>query len=111
MVAYFFVPVVLHIVSAKSLDKFWTAGEPKVFLVNAKNGGEGTLNVLSNRIDLETKIENENGFYTATLTPHTKGQHRVVLMYGGVDIPGGTFDFEVFLLKLNVVYYECWAYK
>uniref|UniRef100_A0A1I7VY84 Filamin/ABP280 repeat family protein n=1 Tax=Loa loa TaxID=7209 RepID=A0A1I7VY84_LOALO len=82
-------------VESKSLDKFWRSGEPKIFLVNTKNGGKGALSVLSDRVDLETKIEKkEDGFYTATLTPRTEGQHRVVLMYGGVNIPGGTFDFE-----------------
>uniref|UniRef100_A0AAF5PZP8 Calponin-homology (CH) domain-containing protein n=1 Tax=Wuchereria bancrofti TaxID=6293 RepID=A0AAF5PZP8_WUCBA len=82
-------------VESKSLDKFWTIGEPRVFVVNAKNGGKGALNVLCERADLEIKIDkNEDGSYTITLTPHTQGQHRVMLTYGGVDIPGGTFDFE-----------------
>lgn len=92
-------------VSAKPHDKFWIVGEPKVLLVNTKNGGEGALNILSNKIDLETKIEkNMDGLYTAILTPKTEGQHRIVLIYGGVHIPGGTVDFEVSLLKLNLVY-------
>ncbi|OZC12621.1 hypothetical protein X798_00252 [Onchocerca flexuosa] len=82
-------------VEPKSHDKFWTVGEPKVFVVNTKNGGEGALNILSNNIDLETKIEkNMDGLYTAVLTPKTEGQHRIMLIYGGVEIPGGTFDFE-----------------
>ncbi|CAG9538291.1 unnamed protein product [Cercopithifilaria johnstoni] len=82
-------------VESKSLDKFWTAGEPKVFVVSTKDGGEGALNVLTDNVDLETKIEKkEDGFYIVTLTPHVEGQHRVALMYGGVDIPDGTFDFE-----------------
>nr|CDQ02091.1 BMA-FLN-1, isoform a [Brugia malayi] len=59
---------------------------------------------------LQTR-DNEDGSYTVTLTPHAQGQHRVMLMYGGVDIPGGTFDFEVSVLKLNIVYYECFIRK
>lgn len=84
---------------------FWTVGEPKVFVVNTKDGGgEGELNALSDTVDLEAKIEKkEDGLYIATLTPHAEGRHRVALMYGGIDIPGGTFDFEVFLLKLRVI--------
>uniref|UniRef100_A0A0R3RZ00 Filamin-A n=1 Tax=Elaeophora elaphi TaxID=1147741 RepID=A0A0R3RZ00_9BILA len=83
------------VVESKSLDKFWIAGEPKIFVVNVKNGGEGALNVLSDSVDLETKIEKkEDGFYIVTLTPHSEGRQQVVLSYGGVDIPDGIFDFE-----------------
>ncbi|MCP9257858.1 FiLamiN (Actin binding protein) [Dirofilaria immitis] len=82
-------------VESKPFDKFWIIGEPKVFMINAKNGGEGALNILSNMINLESKIEkNEDGIYTVTLIPHTVGQYRIVLMYGGVSIPGAIFDFQ-----------------
>ncbi|KAM3720424.1 Filamin-A [Dirofilaria immitis] len=82
-------------VESKPFDKFWIIGEPKVFMINAKNGGEGALNILSNMINLESKIEkDEDGIYTVTLIPHTVGQYRIVLMYGGVSIPGAIFDFQ-----------------
>uniref|UniRef100_A0A915PPA4 Calponin-homology (CH) domain-containing protein n=1 Tax=Setaria digitata TaxID=48799 RepID=A0A915PPA4_9BILA len=84
-----------EIVLADSFDKLCTVGEPKVFVVNAKNGGEGALSIRSDKNDLETKIEqNKDGFYTVTVTARSEGQYRIVLMYGGIDIPGGTFDFE-----------------
>ncbi|EFO21517.1 hypothetical protein LOAG_06969 [Loa loa] len=80
----------------KPLDKFWIIGEPKTFKVNAKCGGEGALNIVSDRDDLEVNIEEQNdGNYLITLTPHHEGPHRIALMYGGVEIPNGTFSFEV----------------
>lgn len=83
-------------ISVKPLDKFWIIGEPKTFKVNANYGGEGALNIVSDRDDLEVNIEEQSdGYYLVTFIPHNEGPHRISLMYGGVDIPNGTFSFEV----------------
>ncbi|KAM3726784.1 Filamin-A [Dirofilaria immitis] len=79
----------------KPLDKFWIMGEPKTFKVNANSGGEGALNIVSDRDDLEVNVEEQDdGYYVVTFIPHHEGPHRIALMYGGVDIPNGTFNFE-----------------
>uniref|UniRef100_A0A8R1XX00 Calponin-homology (CH) domain-containing protein n=1 Tax=Onchocerca volvulus TaxID=6282 RepID=A0A8R1XX00_ONCVO len=79
----------------KSLDKFWMIGEPRTFKVNTKYGGEGALHIVSDRDDLEVNVEEQiDGCYLVTFTPHHEGSHRITLLYGGVDIPNGTFNFE-----------------
>lgn len=55
------------------------------------------LNILCNKLDLGTKVENNDGIYTVTLTPRSQGLHRVVLVYGGIEIPDGSILFEVSL--------------
>uniref|UniRef100_A0A158Q7V9 Calponin-homology (CH) domain-containing protein n=1 Tax=Elaeophora elaphi TaxID=1147741 RepID=A0A158Q7V9_9BILA len=78
-----------------TLDKFWTIGEPKTFRVNAIHGGEGALSIVPDGDDLKINVEEKyDGYYVVTLTPHREGPHRVVLLFGGVDIPDGTFCFE-----------------
>ncbi|OZC08192.1 hypothetical protein X798_04808 [Onchocerca flexuosa] len=79
----------------KSLDKFWIMGESRTFKVNTKYGGEGALNIVSDRDDLEVNVEEQNdGCYLVKFTPNHEGPHRITLLYGGVDIPNGTFNFE-----------------
>uniref|UniRef100_A0A915Q2T4 Calponin-homology (CH) domain-containing protein n=1 Tax=Setaria digitata TaxID=48799 RepID=A0A915Q2T4_9BILA len=105
-------------IELKPLDKFWTIGEPKTFRVNANGGGEGALNIVSDRDDLEVKVEEQNdGYYLVTFTPHHEGPHRIALMYGGIDIPNGAFNFEcgppavdepeVTLLRREADFEEC----
>lgn len=83
-------------ISVRPLDKFWTVGESKTFRVNTNYAGEGALNIISDREDLEVNIEEQSDdCYLVTVTPHGEGSHRISLMYGGVNIPNGTISFEV----------------
>ncbi|VIO86121.1 Filamin/ABP280 repeat family protein [Brugia malayi] len=79
----------------KPLDKFWIIEEPKTFKVNANCAGEGALNIVSDRDDLKVNVVKQNdGCYLVTFTPHHGGPHQITLLYGGVEIPNGTFSFE-----------------
>lgn len=62
------------------------------------------MNIVSERDDLEVKIEEQDGgCYLVTFTPHGEGIHRVSLMYGGVEIPNGTFNFGVSKSNFTVI--------
>ncbi|VDM12810.1 unnamed protein product, partial [Wuchereria bancrofti] len=79
----------------KPLDEFWIIEEPKTCKVNANCAGEGALNIVSDRDDLKVNVVEQNdGCYLVTFTPYHEGSHKITLMYGGVEIPNGTFNFE-----------------
>lgn len=81
-------------IESAPVEKFWIVGDQKTVTINAKNGGGGSLNILCNKLDLSTNTEYDDGIYTVTLAPRSRGFHQVAIMYGGVEIPGGSILFE-----------------
>ncbi|VDK87865.1 unnamed protein product [Litomosoides sigmodontis] len=80
---------------SEPFGKFWTIGESKTFKVDTSCGGEGALNIITDRDDLEISIEKErDDYHVVTFTPHHEGLHRISLLYGGVAIPNGILCFE-----------------
>uniref|UniRef100_F1KQ16 Filamin-A n=1 Tax=Ascaris suum TaxID=6253 RepID=F1KQ16_ASCSU len=74
----------------------WGEGESKRFAIDVGGAGSGAVSVLSSpEGEVKTDIQKvEDCLYYVTLTPLTVGMHRVVLLYGGREIPGGVVWFE-----------------
>ncbi|VDN01002.1 unnamed protein product [Thelazia callipaeda] len=82
-------------IERKPMDKIWIVGESKTFKVNVCYGGDGTLSIASDREDLEIDVQEEGkGYYLVTFTPRKEGSYQIALLFGGVAIPSGTFNFQ-----------------
>lgn len=83
----------------------WGEGESKRFAIDVGGAGSGAVSVLSSpEGEVKTDIQKvEDCLYYVTLTPLTVGMHRVVLLYGGREIPGGVVWFEVLSYFLQIM--------